>query len=375
MAAYGAARHGKSEIRKEMSLIAMAHRSAFVLQSTIAHVNHLLEGYIDGLNSRRPALFNIYAVCPPEHGVGDDRAMAQSKLAVESRAYPLFRYDPDAGVTFSECASIKGNPSVDSDWPSYVLKHVDETGAKGKLHTHVTFADFAATEGRFSKHFRKAPPETWNDAMIPLAELLALPANERAGLFPYIWAKDTKDQLMRLIVAEELVRASEERLQFWRQLKDIVLQAPVVDEAAIAERVRADLVGRISASLGLKDVTPAAAPPKPAPVAAPPEPKPAPVPAPAPTPPPAPAAAAPAYEPCWVDTPECTACEECITTAPGAFAYNPAKQAVVTNPKGASFADLVMSAEKCTAGCVHPGTPWQDEPGLDKLRKRAAKFN
>jgi pyruvate-ferredoxin/flavodoxin oxidoreductase len=375
MAPYGAARHGKSEIRKEISVIAMAHRSAFVLQSTIAHVTHLLEGYIDGLNSRRPALFNIYAVCPPEHGVGDDRSVAQSKLAVESRAYPLFRYDPDAGETFSQCASIKGNPSAASDWPSYVLKYVDETGAKAKLHTHVTFADFAATEGRFSKHFRKAPPETWNDAMIPLNELLALPAGERAGRFPYIWATDADNRLMRLIVAEELVRASEERLQFWRQLKDLVLQAPVVDEAAIADRVRADLMQRISASLGLKDATPAAPASKPAPA-----PKPAPAleapAAPAAAPAPAPAApAAPAYEPCWVDSPECNACGECIEVAPGVFAYNSAKQAVVTNPKGARFADIVMSAEKCTAGCLHPGTPWQDEPGLDKLRKRAAKFN
>ena len=336
MAPYGAARHGKSEIRKEMSVIAMAHRSAFVLQSTIAHVTHLLEGYIDGLNSRRPALFNIYAVCPPEHGVGDDRSVAQSKLAVESRAYPLFRYDPDAGVTFSECVSLKGNPSLTSDWPSYVLKHVDESGAKAKLHTHVTFADFAATEGRFSKHFRKASPETWNESMIPLNELLDLPAGARAGRFPYIWATDAQGQPMRLIVAEELVRASEERLQFWRQLKDVAQQAPATAPALAAKPAPA---------------------PKPAVEAA------------------AAAPAAPAYEPCWVDTPECKACDECIKLAPGAFAYDSAKKAVVTNPKGASFADIVMSAEKCTAGCLHPGTPWQDEPGLEQLRIRAAKFN
>src|SRR5664279_5431214 len=188
MAPYGQARHGKSEIRKEMSLIAMAHRSAFVLQSTIAHVNHLLEGYIDGLNSRRPALFNIYAVCPPEHGVGDDRSVAQSKLAVESRAYPLFRYDPDAGGTFSECVSLAGNPSAGADWPVYALEYLDEAGAKARLDLPVTFADFAATEARFGKHFRKAPPETWNDAMIPLADLLATPPDQRGGRFPYIWA-------------------------------------------------------------------------------------------------------------------------------------------------------------------------------------------
>ena len=88
MAPYGQAMRGKQETRKEISLIGMAHRTSYVMQGTIAHVNHLLESYIDGLNSRRPALFNIYAVCPPEHGVGDDKSVDQSKLAVESRAYP-----------------------------------------------------------------------------------------------------------------------------------------------------------------------------------------------------------------------------------------------------------------------------------------------
>ena len=71
----------------------------------MANITHLLESFIDGLNSRRPALFNVYAVCPPEHGVGDDSAVAQSKMAVESRAFPLFRYNPDLGVTFSRMPS------------------------------------------------------------------------------------------------------------------------------------------------------------------------------------------------------------------------------------------------------------------------------
>ena len=82
------------------------------------------------------------------------------------------------------------------------------------------------------------------------------------------------------------------------------------------------------------------------------------------------------FEPCWIDTPECTACDECINIAPKAFAYNDQKLAVVINPKGAKFADIVKAAEKCTAGCIHPGTPWNPaEPGLEKLAARAAKFN
>jgi pyruvate-ferredoxin/flavodoxin oxidoreductase len=78
------------------------------------------------------------------------------------------------------------------------------------------------------------------------------------------------------------------------------------------------------------------------------------------------ALAAIAYEPVWVETPECSACDECTTLAPSVFAYNDQRKAVVTNPKGASYADLVRAAEKCTAGCLHPGTPWNPaEPGLD----------
>ena len=99
MAQFGKAIQGKQEPRKEIGLIGMAHRTTYVMQSTIAHPNHMIEGFIHGLKARRPALFNLYTSCQPEHGIGDDMSARQAKLAVESRAYPLFRYDPDAGKT------------------------------------------------------------------------------------------------------------------------------------------------------------------------------------------------------------------------------------------------------------------------------------
>ncbi|MRR51230.1 MAG: pyruvate ferredoxin oxidoreductase, partial [Rhodocyclaceae bacterium] len=354
MAPYGKAKKGKQETRKEISLIGMAHRTSYVMQSTVAHVNHLLESYIDGLNSRRPALFNIYAVCPPEHGVGDDKAVDQSKLAVEGRAYPLFRFDPDAGVTFSECVSLEGNPALDSDWPVYTLKYQDENGERKTMELPMTFADFAATEARFAKQFKIAPPETWNDNMMLLAEFLELPQDEREGKFPFIWGVNRKNRLTRLLVAEDLARAAEERLHFWRQLKDVAAVGKgAVDTEAVAEQVRADLLAKISASLGLGGGD-AAAPAVEG----------------------GSAPSADGYEPVWVETPECTACDECINIAPKAFAYNDDKKVVVLNPKGAKYADLVKAAEKCTAGVLHPGTPWNpSEPGLDKLKARAAKFN
>jgi pyruvate-ferredoxin/flavodoxin oxidoreductase len=49
---------------------------------------------------------------------------------------------------------------------------------------------------------------------------------------------------------------------------------------------------------------------------------------------------------------------------------------VVLNPTAGTFLDLVKAAEKCTAGIIHPGTPWNmKEANLDKLKLRAEKFN
>jgi pyruvate-ferredoxin/flavodoxin oxidoreductase len=359
MAPYGVATRGKQETRKEISLIGMAHRTSYVMSGTIAHVNHLLESYVDGLNSRRPALFNIYAVCPPEHGVGDDKAVDQSKLAVEGRAYPLFRFDPDAGTTFAECVSLEGNPSLDTDWPVYTLKYKDEAGVEQSMELPMTFADFAATEARFLKQFKKAPPETWNDSMVTVADFLQLDKDEREGKFPFIWGVDKKNHLTRLLVTEDLLRSCEERLHYWRQLRGIAgLDAQASDTGEMAERIRADLLAKVSASLGLGGGAPAAA----GSIVGAGE--------------TAVAAESGDYEPVWIESPECTACDECTNLAPKAFAYNDQKLAVVINPKGAKFADIVKAAEKCTAACIHPGTPWNmNEAGVDKLMVRAAKFN
>ncbi|GAB4170746.1 MAG: hypothetical protein Fur0039_10440 [Rhodocyclaceae bacterium] len=362
MAPYGAANHGKQETRKEIGLIAAAHRTAFVLQSSIAHPTHLIEGFIDGLNSRRPALFNLYAVCPPEHGVADDQAVERSRLAVESRAYPLMRFDPDAGAGFADCVSLEGNPAIESDWPRYRLEYRNEDGSQAFLDVPMTFADFAAGEARFAKQFRAAPPETWNEDMIGLADLLDLPRDAREGRIPYIWAVDAGNRLVRLLVSEELVRAAEERLRLWRQLKGLAgLGRAALDEEAIASRARTQLVEELAATLariGGGAALPASAPAALQAGAA-------------------PAGAAPAeFEPAWVDSPECTACDECTTLAPKIFAYDENKHARVVDPRGGRYADIVKAAEKCTAGCIHPGTPWNPaEPGLDRLVARAAKYH
>ncbi|PVV24275.1 MAG: pyruvate ferredoxin oxidoreductase [gamma proteobacterium symbiont of Ctena orbiculata] len=363
MSPYGKAWKGKKEIRKEVSLIGIAHRTTYVLQGTISNTTHLLEGYIDGLNSRRPALFNIYAVCPPEHGIGDDVAAQQSKMAVEARAYPLIKYDPDGGESIEACIDLEGNPAMDQDWPSYNIDYLDEKGEACKLEVPLTFADFAVTEGRFRKQFRMAPPETWNDNMVPMHEFIELDEDDRDGKFPYIWGVDSKNRLMRIICAEEMAHSCEERRQFWHQLKGIAGELDKVDVNALVDQAKIDMANRLSSTLLSMAATGNAAALAGS------------ISANGSTAAAADSAAMGDYEPVWIETPECTACDECIEINPGIFAYNDEKKAVIVDPQGGQFKDIVKAAEKCTAECIHPGTPWNpSEKDLEKLVKRAAKY-
>ncbi len=160
MAAFGKAHHGKEEMRKELSLIAMAHRQAFVLQSSQALPSHLLGGVLKGLQKRRPALFIVHSPCPPEHGLADYSAMRAAKLTLESRAFPLMVYDPDEGDSLAESMSLDGNPAMDETWPIYELVYKDDEGGEQTLELPLTIADWAYTEGRFKKHFKRAKATT-----------------------------------------------------------------------------------------------------------------------------------------------------------------------------------------------------------------------
>jgi pyruvate-ferredoxin/flavodoxin oxidoreductase len=89
-------------------------------------------------------------------------------------------------------------------------------------------------------------------------------------------------------------------------------------------------------------------------------------------------AAAPAgdYMAPWIDTDECTACDECININPRMFAYNDKKKAYLKDPNAGTYLELVKAAEKCTAGVIHPGLPKdRAEKDVDKLIKRAQPFN
>ena len=88
---------GKQERRKEIAQIAMMHPRTYVAQTTCAHINHFYKAVLGALEFDGPAIVVCYTTCQPEHGVADNMAGEQARLAVDSRAFPLLIYDPAQG--------------------------------------------------------------------------------------------------------------------------------------------------------------------------------------------------------------------------------------------------------------------------------------
>jgi pyruvate-ferredoxin/flavodoxin oxidoreductase len=429
MSAYGAAQHGKTEVRKELGLLAIAHRGAFVHQSSQASASHLVAGVIKGLQSRRPVVFNFYTPCPIEHGLADDWSRQAARLALESRAFPYLTYDPDAGKSFTDCLSLDGNPSVEDLWPTYTLKYETDDGVEATMELPLTTADWAATEGRFKKHFREVPVEKWDDDMVPFHEFLELESAAREGKTPFIYTLQGR-KLRRLSASREMVTLAQERLMFWSQLRQLagieipeatreriasVLESEYDERAAamradyeakladlqanyahvVARRLAEGLIrvaeGRTvgdlvsdalaapyaglpstpGASVGVLDIPKAPAAPAvqaaPAPVAS------------AAAVAVAPAAAdvvdAMVMEP-YIESALCTSCNECTNISKKLFAYDANNQAYIKDPRGGTFQQLVKAAELCPVKIIHPGTPLNPkEKDLAKWVARAAAFN
>lgn len=144
MSFHGKKHKGKTERRKEIAQIAMMHPRTYVAQTTPAHMNHCYKAILGALAFDGPAVINCYTTCQPEHGVADNMASDQARLAVDTRAFPLLIYDPNKGNTIKKCLSLQGNPATKDDW--YVNPKTGE---------QVDFIDFARSEGRFAKHFDK----------------------------------------------------------------------------------------------------------------------------------------------------------------------------------------------------------------------------
>lgn len=231
------------EASKEIGLIALAHRTAFVLQSSPAHPEHLAGGFVAGLKSRRPALFRIHSPSAPGHDTAS--WLELSRQVVASRAFPLFSYDPDAAALVSAALSLAGNPAPGREWTTHALAYLGDDGSKCTKEVPLTGADLAAGQSAELSPLAGDVAEAMS-----LTEYLHLPAEDREGITPCIWAVDGQRRLIRRAVSPALVARTEAQLRWWQQLAALSgseLRPLASDE--LVEQVRDELLAQVLSAL------------------------------------------------------------------------------------------------------------------------------
>jgi pyruvate-ferredoxin/flavodoxin oxidoreductase len=344
LARFGAAHSGKQEVRKELGLIAAFHPNVFVVQANTALHGHFLKAVMEYINHNdMPALLDVYTPCQGEQGIADSASAEHSRLAVESRMSPVFVHDPRKGSDLHSRFSLDGNPEPTKDWANFTIEYVDG-GETKLLDVPFTPADFARTETRFKKQFRKLPADA--DAL-PIAEYVALAETERNGKVPFVYSTDDAKKLIKLEVADTLIKLVESRRKYWRTLQYLAgINVEMIDanhkveleslqaqyKAAVSERENTiDSIARAMSELAASSKAPAAggiglslgaAAPAAAPAAA------------------APASNGGAVVTMDDDTSKCTNCKTCYTELPELFE----KTKLVVNGSSKEVAHLIPGA-------------------------------
>ena len=218
LARYGAAYSGKQEARKELGLIASFHANVFVCSTNTALQGHFLKNTMEFLTyTDSPAVLDVYTPCQGEHGVADNVSARQGRLAVESRMNPVFVHDPRRGKNLHDWFSLEGNPDPQSDWTTTTIEYLDDNGQLQLMTVALTPANFALTEIRFKKQFRKLAADATN--LVPVEDFVNLSDAQRAGKTPFIYSTDSKKKLVRYAVAAPIIALVEERRQHWHLLQ------------------------------------------------------------------------------------------------------------------------------------------------------------
>ncbi len=239
LARYGSAHTGKTETRKELSLLAAFHPGVFVCSTATAYHGHFLRAAADMLSfSDGAALMVSYAPCDTENGMPEDLANARSRLAVESRMSPLFVHDPRRGRSLPERFSLAGNPDPDQLWSTQTLDYLDESRNLKLMTIPLTPADFALGEVRFAKQFRWLAVHEEASA-VPMVDYIELPADERAGKIPFIYTTDRRKQLVRMACSPAIVALVEDRKRHWLTLQFLAGQSEALLTAQHRSEVEA----------------------------------------------------------------------------------------------------------------------------------------
>jgi pyruvate ferredoxin oxidoreductase beta subunit len=84
---------GKQEPTKDVTAIAEAHGSPYVAQAAVHDDADLMKKLARAIAVRGPTFVNVLSSCPPGWGIPSEEALEVSRLAAETRIWPLYEVD------------------------------------------------------------------------------------------------------------------------------------------------------------------------------------------------------------------------------------------------------------------------------------------
>lgn len=347
--------HGFGRSALHFANMALGLNEVFVLQSPASALPKLGESIARGMAYPGTAIFSVFSGAVSHTGTMPPYVI--SAAALESRAFPVFVYDPAAGHDMASRFSLEHNPQPEEEWPKHALRYEDADRQGVSDEVAFNFVDFASLDERFTRHLARVPSAVRDEAMVPVSETLPEPARDTPERVPCIHMVDRQNRLQQVLVDEKLMREARRCLEAWHGLQELGGIHNSYAERALAEaRERHEPEG--------EPVETDAVPPAESAGRTGPE-----------VDEHLPSETEPSPDEAWIETPRCTTCNECTQINDKMFAYNENRQAYIANRSAGTYAQMVEAAESCQVSIIHPGKPLnQDEPGLDELLKRAEPF-
>jgi hypothetical protein len=349
----------------QLGKMAMGLGNAFVLQSSSSHLYRARRGILAGLSFAGPALFSVFSGSPS--GAGTLPPYLLAAAAMQSRAFPVFTYDPAAGPDWATRFALDGNPQPEADWPVHEFGYEDETRQSVTEQMAFTFVDFVACDPRYARHFAVVPRAEWNGSMVPVGSSLGSDSSAVAGKVPYLQMVDGEHALRRALVDEKLLAAAHRCREMWHSLQELGgVRSSQAERLLARERKVWDEQKQREFEALKREAKPATVGAPLAPAAAP---------AALPVKPAAEAEPEERSDDPYIETPRCTTCNECTNLNNRMFAYDANKQAYIADINAGTYRELVEAAESCQVSIIHPGKPRNpNEPGIAELLKRAEPF-
>jgi pyruvate-ferredoxin/flavodoxin oxidoreductase len=192
--------------RGDLGLLALAQRGAYVAQTSIALPAHLHGCIRDALRFTGPALLRIHAPSPERHGFAAGQTLYQARLAVDSRAFPVFRYDPEDEGVFGTRLSLDGNPNQRDPWVA-----LDDESV-------LTPVSWAMKEQRFRACFRPLSDE--DASPTELSGWLELDVRARRAKTPFV-SEGEGEAAVRYRIDPALADKIAALAQSWRTLQEL----------------------------------------------------------------------------------------------------------------------------------------------------------